>query len=207
MSTTTKKTISPLIVLASGSASRKQQLTELGFAFTIKISGVDEEFYKNKNSCMSDICQQIAKAKVKKVSKKFSPDTLILGGDQMAVLGSKIFNKPDCENKAIKSLTQLQGKTHQLFTALYMCYKGKTFSYLEVNNMHMRTLTLSQITNYVHIAKPMNCAGSYAIERYGIALFTKIDTKDYSAIMGFPLLTLINQMVKWDIPLPFMTQP
>ena len=36
----------PEIILASGSSSRKQQLIDLGFQFTVKTSGVDEEAYK-----------------------------------------------------------------------------------------------------------------------------------------------------------------
>ncbi|MDE0119871.1 MAG: Maf family protein [Bdellovibrionales bacterium] len=229
----------PPIILASGSASRKQQLEDLGFKakevylgntartedirknkkttknfnksdpyiFTVKVSGINEDFYKKQKKPVSlaEVCQKIAQAKVEKVAKEY-PDALVLGGDQMAVLGSKIFNKSATPEQAIKSLMQLQGKTHILFTALYMRYQKKTFNYLEVNQMQMRKLTRSQIKQYVKMAKPLHCAGSYALERYGIALFEKIKTKDQSAVIGFPLITLINQLIKWGIALPFLTE-
>ena len=194
----------PSIILASASSSRKQQLEDLGFVFTIKPSGIDEDSYK-KNTTLSleKRCQAIARAKVEKVAKEY-PDSLILGGDQMAVLGSEIFNKSDTLEQAVHSLMKLQGKTHFLFTALYMKYKEQSFSYLETNKMKMRKLTESQIRKYVEKANPLHCAGSYALERYGIALFEQIETGDQSAIIGFPLITLINQMIKWNIPLPFL---
>ena len=197
----------PSIILASGSASRKQQLKDLGFTFTVRVSGIDEDFYKNQKnqSSLAEVCQSIAQAKVEKVAKEY-PDALVLGGDQMAVLGSKIFNKADTAEQAIEYLMELQGKTHFLFTALYMRYQEKTFKYLEANQMQMRALTKSQIKKYVEMAKPLHCAGSYALERYGIALFEKIETKDQSAVIGFPLITLINQLVKWNISLPFFTK-
>ena len=194
----------PEIILASGSSSRKQQLIDLGLPFTVKVSGVDEEAYKkNNNLSLTEICQTLARAKVEKVAKEH-PKALTLGGDQMAVLGSEIFNKATTKEAAIQSLIKLQGKTHILFTALHMKYKGQSFQYLETNKMQMRPLTEEQIKKYVEIAKPLNCAGSYALERGGIALFESIETTDQSAVIGFPLITLINQMVKWNIPLPFI---
>lgn len=194
----------PHIILASGSSSRRQQLEDLGFTFTIKISGIDEDSYKtNKDIPLAEICQTIARAKVEKVAKSH-PDALVLGGDQMAVLGSEIFNKSGTMEQAVQALMKLQGKTHYLFTALYMKYKGEPFSYLETNKMHMRKLTEAQIRKYVEKAKPLHCAGSYALERYGIALFEKIETNDQSAVIGFPLITLINQLTKWNVPLPFL---
>ena len=193
------------IILASGSASRKQQMIYLGLDFTVKVPGIDEDFYKKKigsKYSVQKICQEIARAKVEKVAKKH-PYSLVLGGDQMAVLGSRIFDKPLTADRAVQSLIALQGKTHRLLASLHICYQEKVFSYLEINKMTMRALTKSQIKKYVKMAKPLDCAGSYALERYGIALFEKIETKDQSAVIGFPLIALINQLVKWNIPLPF----
>ncbi len=191
------------IILASGSASRKQQLIDLGFPFAVQASHLNENLLKQTNLSPFEKCQKIAQAKVEKVAKKY-PEALILGGDQMAVLGDQIFDKPFTVEKAVQSLMKLQGKTHKLFTALHMCYKEKSFNHLEVNGMHMRKLTKEQIRKYVDIAQPLQCAGSYALERYGLTLFEKIETNDQSAIIGFPLITLINQLIKWNIPLPFL---
>ncbi len=193
----------PALILASGSASRRQQLEHLGFSFTVKISGIDEDFYKKQTKLPpKQICQKIARAKVKKTAKKY-PKALVLGGDQMAVLKNEIFDKPCTSKQAVRSLMKLQGKTHTLFTALEMRYRGQSFSHLEVNKMRMRKLTKSQIEKYVEQARPLQCAGSYALERYGIALFEKIESADFSAVIGFPLIALIHQMIKWQIPLPF----
>ena len=201
------KTSPVKIVLASASASRKQQLINLGFDFTVHPSGIDEDIYKKKQDAvpLKQICLQIARAKVEKIVADY-PRALILGGDQMAVLGSTIFNKAGTAQRAVQALTELQGKTHTLFTGLYMRYGEKSFGYVEVNKMSMRPLTQSQIKQYVKTAQPLECAGSYALERYGIGLFEKIQTRDQTAVIGFPLISLINQMIKWNIPVPFLDQ-
>ncbi len=197
----TKRT--PKIILASQSISRRQQLEDLKLSFTIHPSGVDESVYKKSSLNYVQMCQKIAQAKVEAVAQKH-PKALILGGDQMAVLNRQIFNKPLSTEKAIQSLMELQGKTHKLLTALSMHYKGKSFHHVTINTMKMRTLTKSQIKQYVKIANPLQCAGSYALERYGIGLFESIHTSDQSAVIGFPLITLINKLIEWKIPLPFL---
>ena len=193
------KTKRPALILVSGSPSRKQQLKDLGFVFTLKAHGIDEEFYKKQSGLSPrQICRKIARAKVEQTAKEH-PYALVLSGDQMAVLKGEIFNKPYTPERAVKSIMKLQGTSHKLFTALEMRYRGQSFSHVEVNKMFLRKLTKSQIEQYVKKARPLHCAGSYALERYGIALFEKIESADHSAIIGFPLTTLINQMIKWNI--------
>ena len=190
------------IILASGSTSRKKQLEDMGFSFSVQVSGVDEDIYKSSNLPFEEICRKIAQKKAETVAKDH-PSALVLGGDQMAVMDQKIFNKTNDPKMAVQTLMKLQGKTHTLFTGMHLCYGDKSFSHVEVNTMSMRPLTEQQVQNYVKTSKPLNCAGCYALERSGSGLFEKIDTPDQSAIIGFPLITLINQLIKWNIPIPF----
>lgn len=189
------------IILASSSTSRKKQLEDLNFTFIVQPSYLNESLFKQNKEHPKDICQKLAKAKVKKIAKTY-PNDLILGGDQIAALENKILDKPLTEEKAVQTLMALKGKTHQLFTALYMQYKDKIFSHLEIHTLSMHSFSQQEIKSYVQTAKPLTCAGSYALERHGIALFKKISTKDYSGIIGFPLTALLNQLHKWNIPIP-----
>ncbi|MFN9067927.1 MAG: Maf family protein, partial [Bdellovibrionales bacterium] len=52
------------------------------------------------------------------------------------------------------------------------------------------SLSPLEIENYVNLDSPLDCAGSYKIEKNGHGLFSQIETQDFSAIMGLPLLTL-----------------
>ena len=191
------------IILASRSLSRRQQLKSLGFHFTIRPHGVDEDFYKRQSLPFPEMCLAIARAKVNAIAQKH-PTALVLGGDQMAVLGQRIFNKAHTVPRAVQSLKALEGKTHTLLTACCMRWGKKSFEHVEINIMRMRKLSGAQIRKYVQTARPLECAGSYALERCGIGLFEQIKTADQTAIIGFPLTALINQLIKWKIPLPFL---
>ena len=60
------------IILASGSASRKQMLEEAGITFNVQVSPTDEDLIKNKISSLP-FCEQVihlAKAKAEPVSNQ-----------------------------------------------------------------------------------------------------------------------------------------
>jgi septum formation protein len=51
-------------------------------------------------------------------------------------------------------------------------------------------LSETEIENYLKTDEPFDCAGSYKIEKAGLALIEKIESKDPSAIQGLPMLGL-----------------
>ncbi len=187
------------IILASQSPNRQNLLNQAGVKFQIFIPDIQEEKYLNKKSKPQDICLKIAQAKALKAYESHS-ENIIIASDQLAYLNGKFYGKALSTEKACQTLLELQGKTHDLITSLYMCYKEKSFSHVSINKMSMRSLNLQQIKKYVSIDKPLNCAGSYHIESLGIGLFKKIKTDDFNSIIGLPLTIVINQLILWKYP-------
>jgi septum formation protein len=68
--------------------------------------------------------------------------------------------------------------------------------------MTMRDLTEDEIARYVQIDEPLDCAGSYKIERLGIALFESIEGDDFTAIEGLPLLTVVSMLRRAGFAVP-----
>ena len=80
------------IILASGSASRKQMLEEAGILFDVQVSPTDEDLIKNEISSLP-FCEQVihlAKAKAETVSNQ-NPESAVIGGDQMCALDDRLF--------------------------------------------------------------------------------------------------------------------
>lgn len=48
------------------------------------------------------------------------------------------------------------------------------------------------IENYLHKEEPYNCAGSFKSEALGIALFERFEGGDPNALIGLPLIELVN---------------
>lgn len=74
--------------------------------------------------------------------------------------------------------------------------------HLDVSRFRMRQLTAEEIARYVAADQPLDCAGSYKIESLGISLFESIESDDFSAIVGLPLLFVAHALRTLGIPVP-----
>jgi septum formation protein len=58
----------------------------------------------------------------------------------------------------------------------------------------MKTLTDQQLAKMIELDQPLDCAGSYKLEKHGIALFDSIECDDFTAIQGVPLMRLAREL-------------
>lgn len=180
------------IILASGSPSRKKLLNSLKLNFKVLPHRVDEEKYKNRISNIPLLCQTLAQEKALSIQQK---NSYVIGVDQMVSLNNTAFGKPKTKTKAVEILSTLQGKTHELISALYLQKPdGSCFKNLTINRLTMHPLTRPQIEFYLDQDQPYECAGSYKVESLGISLFSKIESPDFNSITGLPLTALCNEL-------------
>ena len=57
-----------------------------------------------------------------------------------------------------------------------------------------KTLSDQQIKHYLEKEQPYNCAGSFKSEGLGIALFERFEGEDPNALIGLPLIKLIEML-------------
>ena len=188
------------IVLASGSVGRRLLLKKTGIPFEILAPDIDEEacFKEIKNPTES-VCLHIAQKKGEKALSQ-RPEAVIIAADNMAFFEGRFYGKAHREKKAVQTLSLFQGKTHRLINGLYMQYGNKTFSRLTVNKMCMRPLTPRQIETYVQKDRPLKSAGCYYIDQKGLGLFEKIESEDFSSIIGLPIMAVTSCLIKWGFP-------
>lgn len=75
-----------------------------------------------------------------------------------------------------------------------LCPGGAVLEHVDIQVLHMRSLTRAELERYVSADQPLDCAGSYKIEARGIALFERIEGADFTAIMGLPLVALTSTL-------------
>ena len=124
------------------------------------------------------------------------PGALVLGCDQVLALGTDLFSKPETPQQAAEQLNQLQGKTHQLLSALVL-YDGQepVWRHVGVARLTMRTATEAWIDGYVqrNWDSIRHSVGAYKLEEEGIQLFTQIEG-DYFTVLGLPMLPLLSYL-------------
>lgn len=189
------------LILASTSKYRKELLARLNLDFECISPGVEEEKYKNDGLTPLELSSKLARLKAQVVADLY-PDSVVIASDQVAALNDLIFDKPGSKENALKQLLQLSGKKHNLFTAVSIIHPHGVFDFVDTTNLYMKNLTEKQILRYLQQDEPYDCAGSYKIETLGISLFDKIETQDFTAIIGLPLLTLSKYLIKIGYKLP-----
>lgn len=182
------------LILASTSPYRKALLERLNLPFECHASHVDEDEYKKTIPDATELTKALAHAKARTVYGQHQ-DAFVIGGDQVSLFNNEVLGKPHTVEGAIHQLKKLQGNTHQLVTATCLLGpNGIEKSWIEVVELTMRPLNEDEIRRYIEADKPMDCAGSYKIEKLGISLFEKITGHDQTAIVGMPLMSLASHL-------------
>lgn len=189
------------IVLASSSRYRRELLARLGLEFSTAAPEVDETPIAGEPA--SQLALRLANAKAHAVAKDF-PAALIIGSDQVAMLGSTPLNKPGNYKNAAQQLRLMSGQAVSFFTALCLvnARTRRVHSDVVTVTVRMRRLSEAQIDRYLRADQPYDCAGSARIEALGITLVHGIESDDPSALIGLPLIRLCDMLAAEGIELP-----
>ncbi len=184
------------LILASTSKYRQELLARLAYSFTAQPPLVDEESEKDPSLTPRALAEHLA---FKKAESLAHPTKIVVGGDQLIAFEGRILGKAHTAERAVDQLRSMQGKKHELITSICVFDGQKIYRHTDITVMTMKPLTLPQIERYVKLDQATDCAGSYKIEKHGIMLFDKIETQDFTAIQGLPLIALNKILQSCDL--------
>ena len=182
------------LVLASTSCYRRELLTRLGMPFEVLSPEVNEMPLPDESPSATALRLSVLKAQTAAATW---PDALIIGSDQVLMLDSEQLGKPGNFDNAFAQLKKMQGKAMVFHTALTLLNSrtGHTQTRDVPTVVHIRPLTDTQITAYLNKEQPYDCAGSAKSEALGIALMTRMDSPDPTALIGLPLIALTEMLL------------
>ena len=181
------------IVLGSSSPFRKSLLEKLQIEFECYSPDIDETPLANE--LPADLVKRLSIAKAIAVAKQYT-DALIISSDQVAVFQQQLLGKPGSHENAVKQLTSFSAQSVQFITGLCL-YNSQTKNYQyhqDITWVKFRHLDEELINNYLHKDKPYQCAGSFKSEGLGAALFQSIESKDPNALIGLPIIKLVEML-------------
>lgn len=185
------------LILASGSAIRRQVLTAAGVSFRVARPPADEEAVKAELRATGlgprEQALALAEAKALSVSRD-SPSAYVIGADQMLALGARVFDKPASRAEARANLMTLRGQAHHLLCAAVIA-RGDNIVWraLETPKLTMRAFSEAFLDDYLERAGEgaLASVGAYQLEGLGAQLFEAIEG-DYFCVLGLPLLPLLT---------------
>ncbi|MGA0024591.1 MAG: Maf family protein [Burkholderiales bacterium] len=181
------------IVLASSSAYRKALLKRIGLECAAIAPDIDETALPQEAAQSTAL--RLAQAKAQRIAQD-CPAALIIGSDQVAVLGDTVLGKPGTHDAAVRQLQAMSGQTVVFHTALCVldAAAGSMQSANVPTTVRFRELDRDRIERYLAIDQPYDCAGSAKIEAMGIALVENVESDDPSALIGLPLIALVTML-------------
>jgi septum formation protein len=194
----------PRLVVASGSASRRELLAGAGLEFAVQPASVDEAAIKlsaqYEGMGPGVTALRLADAKAAAVAV-LDAHALVIGADQILVCGDAWFDKPVSIAAAREQLNMLRGRSHELVTAV-VCHQGSTrlWSDIAIPRLTMRAFGAAFLEAYLAAegGSVTTTVGAYRLEGLGAHLFTSVEG-EHAAILGLPLLSLLAFLRRFGI--------
>jgi septum formation protein len=182
-----------LLVLASSSRYRAELLARLELPFTTHAPEFDERAHDHRFAELGParFAELLARGKAESLRERF-PNAWVLAADQLAVLDGELLHKPGSIELAIEQLMLLSGRMHTLVSGIVLLdtTTGACTTTIDEQRMHMRAFERGEARAYIERWQPLDCVGSYRIEDAGIKLFERIESEDFTGIIGLPLLAV-----------------
>ncbi len=185
------------IILGSQSPRRKELLNHLGLTFEVSVIPTDESY--PEDIALSDVSSFIALQKAKVFPESVKMNNTLITADTIVLCENQILQKPTDKKDAIRILTQLSGKWHQVITGVCIIYAGKEYVFKNSTDVHFKNMTQQEIEYYIDSSQPYDKAGSYGVQEWlGAAIIDQINGS-YFNVMGLPTHLVYEKLIELEV--------
>ncbi len=188
------------IILASASPRRKELLGQIGMEFEVRKSNAEENIRpEHPWELVMELSGRKALDVFEGLSEEEKKNSLVIGADTVVSLEGVIMGKPKNEEDAVRMLTALQSRTHQVYTGVTLIYRERENdarvenTFFEKTDVTMFPMSQKEIDDYVATKEPMDKAGAYGIQGK-CAAYIKGIAGDYNNVVGLPIGRLFQEM-------------
>ncbi len=181
------------LILASTSIYRSELLGRLKIPFQIAAPGIDETSLPGESA--KQVAWRLSREKARAAAIHY-PNALIIGSDQVALLGEEQLGKPLTHENAVRQLRTMRGHSVTFYTALTLlnARNDEIQTEMATNCVSFRNFSDDEIESYLRKEQPYHCAGSAKSEGLGIALISRMEGDDPTALVGLPLIQLVSML-------------
>ncbi|WP_434695503.1 septum formation inhibitor Maf [Pseudomonas sp. Z1-14] len=189
------------LLLASSSVYRRELLARLGLPFVCDSPDIDESHRAGEAAL--ELVKRLAREKALALADRY-PAHLIIGSDQVAVLGKRILGKPHTFENAREQLLAASGTKVTFLTGLALLNSQTDACQVDCVpfTVTMRTLDQARVERYLRTEQPYDCAGSFKAEGLGVSLFQRTEGPDATSLVGLPLIRLVDMLLVEGVEVP-----
>lgn len=175
------------IILASGSPRRRELLSTIAKEVLLMPQNVEEV---TDSVEPHDIVKSLSVRKLGELPREFA-DTVIISGDTIVWHNGKQLGKPKDRAEAVAMLSELSGRTHQVYSGFAIAYRGAIITDCDVADVTFKELATVDIESYIDNHMPYDKAGAYGLQDNQV-----VDTYngDANTVIGLPLARVIKSL-------------
>jgi len=180
-------------ILASASPRRRELLAQIGLMpESIIPADINEDPIPGELPRLHAL--RLACEKAQKVVTD-NPGHIILASDTVVGVGRRILPKTEDRKSAEDCLKLLSGRSHRVFTGVAVIdSQGNLRSRVSETRLKMKSLSVSEITDYLDSGEWDGKAGGYGIQGRAGAFIHHI-TGSYTGVVGLPVYETRNLLL------------
>lgn len=185
------------LILASTSPRRRQLLADHGYAFRAVPPPVIREVTPAHLTPGETVLYN-ARTKAEAVAPRY-PFDIVLGVDTLVACDGQIFGKPQSMDEALATLRRLNGRTHEVFSGVWLVHVGtrRQRGFIEVTRVRFRRLTIPRLRRYLERVDPLDKAGGYAAQEDDGELIERVEGS-FTNVIGLPMEKLTDALRRFD---------
>ncbi len=183
----------PRLILASASPRRAEILRNVGIAFDVVATDVDES--ERPGETPEAHVRRLAIAKARAAALRVAAPAVVLGADTAVLVDSQVLAKPASTEDARRMLRLLSGRTHEVLTgvALLRLPENELIVEHERTQVTFGAMSETEVEAYLASGEPFDKAGGYAIQGRAGCYITRIEGC-YFNVVGLPLARVYRML-------------
>lgn len=184
------------VILASKSPRRREILELMGLDFEVITEDTDESCdITQPDLLVQTLARRKGEAVVEKILAEQGDvtDTLFIACDTLVYADKRFLGKPRDRDDAYNMLSTLSGKSHEVWSGIYLYFNGKSVTRAAVTEVEFFEMTEEEKQKYLDSGEPFDKAGGYAVQGKA-ALYIKGLKGDYFNVVGLPASLLYRTL-------------
>jgi len=144
-----------------------------------------------------ELVEELSRRKCAEVAAAH-PEDLVIAADTVVAIDGRVLGKPRDRAQAAEMLSLLSGREHTVYSGLTLSRSGRTVTEHEATAVRFRTLSQTEIAQYIATGEPMDKAGAYGVQGYGSMLVEGV-FGDYYNVMGLPVCRLARLLAGFGV--------
>ena len=179
------------LVLASSSPRRSALLREHGYAFEVVApEGVVETAPGHLSPGETVLAN--ARRKARAVARR-RPDAIVIGVDTEVFFEGGVLGKPADMDAAFAMLSGLNGRTHEVYSGVWIAGQGRERGFIEVTRVHFHRRTDRELRRYLARISPLDKAGTYSAQDDRGDMIAQTEGS-FSNVIGLPMERLAAEL-------------